>query len=182
MRKPLMPKATAVWLVENTALSFKQIADFTGLHTLEIKAIADDEVASSMQGLNPILQGELTKEEIKKGEADPAHKLNAAPHSKDFEKINKQKTKYTPVARRRDKPDAIAWLIKAYPELSDSQISRLIGTTRPTIKAVREKTHWNSENITPRNPVLLDLCKEEELEKFILVAQKREKDGKTEQS
>ncbi|MFV0320968.1 MAG: cell cycle transcriptional regulator TrcR [Alphaproteobacteria bacterium] len=179
MRKPLMPKATAVWLVENTGLSFKQIADFTGLHALEIKAIADDEVASSMQGLNPVLQGELTKEEITKGEADHSHVLEAAPHSEDFEKITKQKTKYTPVARRADKPNAIAWLIKVYPELSDSQISRLIGTTRPTINAVRDKTHWNSENITPKNPVLLDLCKESELEKAVVVAQKRQHDGKS---
>ncbi len=178
MRKPLMPKATAVWLIEHTGLTFKQIADYTGLHQLEIQAIADDEVAGSMQGLNPVLQGELSKEEIKKGENDPNYTLQSLPHSQDFEKIKKQKTRYTPMARRQDKPDAIAWIIKNYPQISDSQITRLIGTTRTTIKAIREKSHWNIENIKPRNPAMLGLCKEEELEKAIVVGQSREQAGK----
>lgn len=178
MRKPLMPKATAVWLIEHTGLTFKQIADYTSLHQLEIQAIADDEVAASMQGLNPVLQGELSKEEIAKGENDPNYVLQSTPHSEDLENIQKQKTRYTPMARRQDKPDAIAWIVKNYPEISDSQITRLIGTTRTTIKAIRDKDHWNIENIKPRNPVILGLCKEDELEKAIVVAQSREQAGK----
>ncbi len=175
MRKPLMPKATAIWLVENTGLTFKQIADFTGLHILEIQAIADEEVASTMQGLNPILAGELAKEEIKKAESDPNYILKINDMKDSIVHAATQKSKYTPLSRRQDKPDAIAWLIKNYPQLSDLQITKLIGTTKKTITAIREKTHWNSTNIKARNPVALNLCKAEDLEKAVLVADQKAK-------
>lgn len=166
-----MPKATAVWLVENTALTFEQIADFCGLHALEVQAIADDEVAVGMQGLDPIRADELTKEEIDRCVADPTARLNPSPERTP---IPKQKgARYTPVSKRQDRPDAISWIIKNYPEMSDAQISKLIGTTKPTINAIRDRTHWNSPNITPRNPVALGLCSGEAMEKAIIIARAR---------
>ncbi len=171
MTHPLMPKATAVWLVENTALTFDQIADFCGLHALEVQAIADDEVAIGMQGLDPIRADELTLEEIERCVADPSARLNPSP---DRTPIPKQKgAKYTPVSKRQDRPDAISWILKNYPEMSDAQISKLIGTTKPTINAIRERTHWNSPNITAQNPVGLGLCSGEALEKAIILARAR---------
>jgi len=171
MTHPLMPKATAVWLVENTALTFEQIADFCGLHALEVQAIADDEVAVGMQGLDPIRADELTKEEIDRCVADPTARLNPSPERTP---IPKQKgARYTPVSKRQDRPDAISWIIKNYPEMSDAQISKLIGTTKPTINAIRDRTHWNSPNITPRNPVALGLCSGEAMEKAIIIARAR---------
>ena len=167
MAQPLMPKATAVWLVENTALSFEQIAAFCGLHMLEIKAIADGEVATGMVGLDPVGAGQLTKEEIARGEADPKRKLQLLVQDLPQPMQRSKGPRYTPVTKRGDKPDAIAWLVKTHPDLSDSQVSRLIGTTKPTIAAVRDKSHWNAQNIKPRNPVLLGLCTQRELEEAL---------------
>lgn len=168
MTNPLMPKATAVWLVENTTLTFEQIADFCGLHALEVQAIADDEVAIGMQGLDPIGADELTQQEIDRCAADPSARLNPSP---DRTPIPKQKgARYTPVSKRQDRPDAIAWILKNYPEMSDAQISRLIGTTKPTINAIRERSHWNSQNIKAQNPVGLGLCDGAALEKAIAIA------------
>jgi hypothetical protein len=176
MALPLMPKATAVWLVENTTLTFDQIADFCGLHALEVQAIADGEVAQGMHGLDPVANGQVTHEDIKSAEGDPARRLtltlSAVP-----EVGNKQKgPRYTPVARRQDKPDAIAYLLKAHPELSDAQIVALIGTTKPTIAGVRERTHWNMLNIRGRHPVTLGLCTQFDLETAI---EKARRQGKT---
>jgi hypothetical protein len=164
MPAPLMPKATAVWLVENTSLTFEQIADFCGLHPLEIQAIADDEVATQMHGLDPVANGQTTAEEIARCQADPAARLELAPQAAPVQLVRRTGPRYTPIAKRQDKPDAIAFLLRSYPELSDTQISKLIGTTKPTIAAVRDRTHWNSPNIKPRHPVGLGLCTLEDLE------------------
>ena len=158
-----MPKATAVWLVENTALTFVQIADFCGLHILEIQAIADEEVAVGMQGLDPIANGQLTKEEIARCEEDPSAKLALVKSDIPQPSVRGKGPRYTPLSKRQDKPDAIAWLLRHYPDLTDAQISRLIGTTKPTINAVRDRTHWNSPNLKPRSPVELGLCKHDDL-------------------
>ena len=171
MTHPLMPKATAVWLVENTALSFEQIADFCGLHSLEVQAIADDEVAIGMQGLDPISAGELTLEEIERCQADPGTRLNPAANRTPVPK--KKGARYTPVSKRQDRPDAIAWLIKNYPEMSDAQISKLIGTTKPTIGSIRDRSHWNTANIKAQNPVGLGLCSAADLEKVVAIARAR---------
>lgn len=173
MAKPLMPKATAVWLVENTALTFEQIADFCGLHVLEIQAIADGEVAIGMQGLDPVAQGELSKEELERCQRDRNARIRAATPTIPLPSAKPKGARYTPVSKRQDRPDAIAWLLKHYPELSDAQLSKLIGTTKPTIGAVRDKSHWNASNIKPRNPVSLGLCSENELEKEVAVARAR---------
>lgn len=173
MTKPLMPKATAVWLVENTALTFDQIAAFCGLHILEVQAIADEEVAIGMQGLDPVRGGELTLEEIKRCEEDSTGRLEMTKAAADHAKQQKKKSRYTPVSKRQDRPDAIAWVLKNYPELSDAQIGKLVGTTKPTINAVRDRSHWNIANITAQNPVGLGLCTSAELEKAIAVARAR---------
>ncbi|UEM02145.1 DUF1013 domain-containing protein [Skermanella rosea] len=167
MPLPLMPKATAVWLVENTALTFEQIAAFCGLHSLEIKAIADGEVAVGMVGLDPIANGQLSKEEIERCEKDPDAKLRLLVQDLPQPVARSKGPRYTPVTKRGDKPDAIAWIVKQFPDLSDAQVSRLIGTTKPTIAAVRDRTHWNTPNIKPRSPVLLGLCTQRELEEAI---------------
>ena len=172
MNKPLMPKATAVWLVENTTLSFDQIADFCGLHILEIQAIADEEVAIGMQGLDPVGNGQLTKEEIQRCEADPSATLEIAKADIPMPTARSGGPRYTPLSKRQDKPDAIAWLLRHYPELSDAQIGRLIGTTKPTINAVRDRTHWNSPNLRPRSPVEIGLCNQEDLNNALEKAQK----------
>lgn len=177
MSKPLMPKATAVWLVENTALSFDQIADFVGLHELEIQAIADAEVAVGMQGSDPIVTGELTQEEINRCQADESAVLKMAKATLPMPKARGKGARYTPVSKRQDRPDAIAWLLKHHPELTDAQISRLIGTTKPTIKSVRERSHWNISNIKPQSPVGMGLCIEADLEKVVAIA--RAKAGTT---
>ena len=168
MAKPLMPKATAVWLIENTTLTFDQVADFCGVHLLEVQSIADGEVAIGIIGLDPVTNGQLTREEIKRCEADPNMRLRM------IESVNVPRPtprtkgpRYTPVARRQDKPDAIAWLVRNFPKLSDGQVSKLIGTTKPTIAAVRDRTHWNMTNIRPRDPVSLGLCSREELESVL---------------
>jgi hypothetical protein len=168
----LMPKATAVWLVENTALTFEQIADFCGLHRLEVQAIADGEVGAGMRGLDPVASGQLTREEIARCEADPRTRLKAAERTVPLPVRRTKGARYTPISKRQDKPDAIAWLLKHYPDLTDAQISRLIGTTKPTIKAVRERSHWNAPNISPRDPVELGLCTVADLEKAARRAQR----------
>ena len=162
---PLMPKATAVWLVENTALSFDQIAEFCKLHPLEVKAVADGDAAQGIKGLDPIQTGQLTRDEIEKGEADGDYRLKLAERKV---RVPEQKTKrgprYTPVSRRQDRPNAILWLIRNHPELKDSQIMRLVGTTKSTIQGIRERTHWNSANLAPMDPVTLGLCSQIDLD------------------
>src|SRR5215468_4621745 len=158
MALPLMPKATAVWLVENTSLTFDQIAEFCGLHSLEVQAIADGEVANQMQGLDPVANGQTTAEELARCQADPEARLKLSEQAVPQQFIRHKGPRYTPIAKRQDKPDAIAYLLRNHPELSDLQISKLIGTTKPTIAAVRDRTHWNSPNIKPRHPVVLGLC------------------------
>lgn len=165
--QPLMPKATAVWLVENTSLTFEQIADFCGLHLLEVQGIADGQVAAGVRGLDPIANGQLTKEEIELGTQDPERKLRMLKRDLPQPKKRTAGPRYTPVAKRQDKPDGIAWLLRNHPELKDSQVVRLIGTTKATILAVRERTHWNTPNIRPRDPVLLGLCTQVDLNQAI---------------
>ncbi len=170
MSLPLMPKATAVWLIDNTALTFEQIADFVGLHSLEIQAIADGDVAGGMQGLDPTAAGQITLDEIRRCEADPRRRLKMTERDTPQPRSRAKGARYTPVSKRGDRPDAIAWLLKYHPELSEAQISKLIGTTKPTIVAVRDKTHWNTPNIKPRNPAHLGLCSLPELEKMVQLA------------
>ncbi len=163
MAQPLMPKATAVWLVENTSLTFDQIAQFCGLHPLEVQGIADDEVAIGIQGMDPISAGQLTREEIDRCQADPSQHLRQAARDLPEPAKRTKGPRYTPVAKRQDKPDGVAWLLRHHPELKDSQISKLIGTTKTTIQSIRDRSHWNSPNIRPRDPVLLGLCTQGEL-------------------
>jgi hypothetical protein len=170
MAAPLMPKATAVWLVENTGLTFQQIAEFCGLHELEVQAIADGEVAMQMQGLDPIANGQTTKDEIERCEQDPDARLKLSPQAVPVTMVKHKGPRYTPIAKRQDKPNAIAWLVKNHPELSDAQVSKLIGTTKPTIAAIRDRTHWNSSNIKPQHPVTLGLCSVAELDSAIAKA------------
>lgn len=167
MTAPLMPKATSVWLVENTSLTFDQIATFCQLHPLEVQAIADGEAAVGMIGFNPITSGQLTLDEIKRCEADPKQHLQLNPPVTADSILGKKKARYTPVAKRQDRPDAIAWILKYHPSLSDGQICRLLGTTKNTIASVRNKSHWNSLNIKPRSPVQLGLCSQAELDSAI---------------
>jgi uncharacterized protein len=175
MSLPLMPKATAVWLVENTGLTFEQIAEFCGLHALEVQAIADGEVAAQMQGLDPVANGQITTEEIRRCEQDPTARLQLSEQAQPVPLVKHKGPRYTPISKRQDKPDAIAWLLKNHPELSDGQISKLVGTTKPTIAAVRDRTHWNSPNIKPRHPVALGLCTLPELEAAVSRASKGKK-------
>jgi hypothetical protein len=170
MALPLMPKATAVWLVENTALSFEQIADFCGLHPLEVQAIADGEVAAGIVGLDPVANGQVTRAEIERCEGNPDGRLKLTITDIPQPRAKPKGARYTPVSKRQDRPDAIAWIIKHHPELSDAAISKLVGTTKPTIQSVRDKTHWNATNIKPRNPVTLGMCSEAELEKVVALS------------
>lgn len=162
-----MPKATAVWLVENTGLTFAQIAEFCGMHELEVQGIADGEVAVGIMGMDPTANSQLTQAEIERCEKDPKAKLQLGDEARQYVQTKVKGARYTPVARRGDKPDAISWLIKHFPDLPDSKIVKLIGTTKNTIKAVREKTHWNSQNIKPRDPVLLGLCTQTQLDMVV---------------
>ncbi|HET9902256.1 MAG TPA: cell cycle transcriptional regulator TrcR [Xanthobacteraceae bacterium] len=165
MTQPLMPKATAVWLVENTSLSFEQIADFCKLHPLEVKAIADGDAAQGIKGLDPVLTGQLTREDIAEAEANPDIRLKiAAPKVRLPQPKAKRGPRYTPVSRRQDRPNAILWLIRNHPELKDSQIMRLVGTTKSTIQSIRERTHWNAANLQPLDPVTLGLCSQLDLD------------------
>ena len=162
---PLMPKATAVWLVENTSLSFDQVAQFCKLHPLEVKAIADGDSAQGIKGLDPVLTGQLTREEIEKGEKDPEYKLKIAERKVRVpEQTTKRGPRYTPVSRRQDRPNAILWLIRNHPELKDAQIMRLVGTTKSTIQGIRERTHWNAASLQPLDPVTLGLCSQIDLD------------------
>ncbi|MGH6790097.1 MAG: DUF1013 domain-containing protein [Pseudolabrys sp.] len=164
---PLMPKATAVWLLDNTALSFDQVADFCKLHPLEVKAIADGDAAQGIKGLDPVQTGQLTREQITAAEADPAKRLElsapkvALPGS---EQRGKKGPRYTPVSRRQDRPNAILWLVRNHPELKDAAIMRLVGTTKSTISAIRERTHWNAASLAPIDPVTLGLCSQIDLD------------------
>ena len=163
---PLMPKATAVWLVENTSLAFEQIADFCKLHPLEVKGIADGEVAAGIKGLDPITTGQLTRDEIEKAQKSPHYKLKQAVSKVKLPEV-KRTTKgprYTPLSRRQDRPNAILWLIRNHPELKDAQIIRLVGTTKATIQQIRERTHWNSASLQPMDPVTLGLCSQIDLD------------------
>lgn len=170
MAQPLMPHATAAWLVENSSLSFSQIAEFCGLHILEVQAIADDTAATKLTGRDPVRAGELTHEEIEKGQADPDYVLQM---HKAPDPITRTKgPRYTPVSKRQDKPDGIAWIIKNHPEVSDGQISKLIGTTRTTIAAIRDRSHWNMANITAKDPVTLGLTSQRELDAAVAKAAK----------
>lgn len=170
MAQPLMPHATASWLVDNTSLSFQQIAQFCGLHILEVQAIADDTAATKLTGRDPVRAHELTMEEIEKGQADPDHVLVML---KGPEQVRRTKgPRYTPVSKRSDKPDGIAWIIRNHPEISDGAIGNLIGTTRTTIAAIRDRSHWNIANITPKDPVTLGLCSQRELDAIVAKAAK----------
>ena len=162
--QPLMPKATAVWLVENTALSFEQIADFCKLHPLEVRSIADGDAAQGIKGLDPILTCQLTREEIARAEADPAVRLRLADPKVRLPEAKRKGGRYTPVSRRQDRPNAILWLVRNHPEIKDSQIMRLVGTTKSTILSIRERTHWNATNLQPMDPVTLGLCSQIELD------------------
>jgi hypothetical protein len=170
MAQPLMPHATASWMVDNTALSFEQIADFCGLHILEVQAIADDTAATKLTGRDPVRAHELTMEEIEKGQADPDYRLQML---KGPEQVRRTKgPRYTPVSKRQDKPDGIAWIIKNHPEVSDGAIGKLIGTTRTTIAAIRDRSHWNIANIVPKDPVTLGLTSQRELDALVAKAAK----------
>ena len=170
MAQPLMPHATAAWLVDNSSLTFEQIAEFCGLHILEVQAIADDTAATKLTGRDPIRSGELTHEEIEKGQNDADYRLQM--HKEPDPVRRTRGPRYTPVSKRQDKPDGIAWIIRNHPEVSDGQIGKLIGTTRTTIAAIRDRTHWNMANITPKDPVTLGLCSQRELDAAIAKAAK----------
>lgn len=184
----LMPKATAVWLVDNTALSFEQIADFCNLHHLEVKGIADGDVAAGVRGTDPVSGGQLAREEIEKAEKDPTYRMTPlAPKYAELHTPQKRKgPRYTPLSRRQNRPDAIAWLVRNHPELTDGQISKLVGTTKTTIEAVRNREHWNSANIKPTDPVSLGLTSQVELDEQVKKAsarrQKMEDEGKVERA
>jgi len=168
---PLMPKATAVWLVENTSLTFEQIADFCGLHSLEVKGIADGEVGAGIRGLDPVAGGQLSREELQRCQQDPKARLKLArPAAADLKPPKRKEPRYTPLSKRQDRPDAIAWLLRHHPELSDQQICKLLGTTKNTVNAVRDRTHWKSSEIRPRDPVLLGLCSQVDLDAAIIAA------------
>ena len=170
MAQPLMPHATAAWLVDNTSLSFEQIAEYCGLHLLEVQAIADDTAATKLTGRDPIRSGELTHEEIEKGQADENYRLRM---HKEPDAVTRTKgPRYTPVSKRQDKPDGIAWIIRNHPEVTDGSIGKLIGTTRTTIAAIRDRTHWNMANIQPKDPVTLGLTTQRELDAAVAKAQK----------
>jgi hypothetical protein len=164
-RTPLMPKATAVWLVDNTSLTFEQIAEFCGLHVLEVKGIADGDVAHGIKGMDPISSGQLSRDEIAKAEKESSYRLKLSEPKVEVPEVKtKRGPRYTPVSRRQDRPNAILWLLKNHPELKDSQIMRLVGTTKPTIIAIRERSHWNSGSLVAQDPVALSLCSQIDLD------------------
>lgn len=173
MDKPIMAKATAVWLVDNTTLSFKQIADFCGLHELEVQGIADGDVAAGVKGFDPIANNQLEPAEIEKGEADPAYTLKLKFNPAAVGEEKRRGPRYTPLSKRQDRPAAILWLVKFHPELSDAQVSKLVGTTKPTIQSIRDRTHWNIASIQPIDPVALGLCKQSELDAAVQKAARK---------
>jgi hypothetical protein len=177
MDRPLMPKATAVWLVENTSLTFDQIADFCGLHVLEVKGIADEEVAQGIRGMDPIGAGVLSREELARCQADPKARLRMLKPKAEVKQPKKREARYTPLSKRQDRPDAIAWLLRHHPELTDQQVCKLLGTTKNTVQAVRDRTHWKSQEIRPRDPVLLELCSQTDLDAAIAKAQAMRRDA-----
>jgi len=178
MSLPLMPKATAVWLIEKTALTFTQIAEFCGMHPLEVQAIADGEVAQGIVGYDPVANSQLTADEIKRCEADPAARLKLVPPNNPINKRSRG-ARYTPVAKRNDRPDAIAFVLRNFPQLSEAQVIKLLGTTKDTIQKVRDRSHWNSANIKPRDPVILGLCSQADLNAMVSQANDRlARDGK----
>lgn len=183
MAGPLMPKSTAVWLVENTALTFEQIADFCGMHPLEVQGIADGEVAVGIIGQDPMLAGELTQEEIARCEGDAKLRLKISDKAAQYETMTKKKkakgARYTPIARRQDKPEAVAWLLKNHPYLPDSKIVQLIGTTKKTIESIRDRSHWNIHNIKAKDPVLLGLCTQTALDGLVQKFSKNAMGGNT---
>lgn len=174
MGKPIMAKATAVWLVDNTTLTFKQIADFTGMHELEVQGIADGDVAAGVKGFDPIANNQLEPDEIKKGEGNPLYALKLKVYAAAQGEEKRRGPRYTPLSKRQDRPASIYWLVKFHPELSDGQISKLVGTTKPTIQAIRDRTHWNINNIQPIDPVALGLCKQSELDAAVAKAAKKQ--------
>ena len=178
MAKPLMAKATAVWLVDNTTISFKQIADFVGMHELEIQGIADGDVATGVKGFDPIANNQLTQDEIDAAQGNLMHKLKLKFNPAASGEEKRRGPRYTPLSKRQDRPASILWLVKFHPELSDGQVSKLVGTTKPTIQAIRERTHWNISNIQPIDPVALGLCKQSELDQAVQkAAAKRAAEG-----
>lgn len=180
MTKPLMTRATAVWLVDNTTITFKQIADFVEMHELEVQGIADGDVATGVKGFDPIANNQLTQDEIDAAEKSPLHKLKLKYNASAQGEEKRRGPRYTPLSKRQDRPASILWLVKFHPELADSQISKLVGTTKPTIQAIRERTHWNISNIQPIDPVALGLCKQSELDAAVQkAAAKKAKEGGT---
>ncbi|WOI56643.1 DUF1013 domain-containing protein [Palleronia sp. LCG004] len=176
--KPIMAKATAVWLVDNTTLTFKQVADFCSLHELEVQGIADGDVAAGVKGFDPVSNNQLTQDEIDRAEKDPTHRLKLKFNPAAVGEEKRRGPRYTPLSKRQDRPASILWLVKFHPELADAQISRLVGTTKPTIQAIRERTHWNINNIEPIDPVALGLCKQSELDQQVQKANaKRAREG-----
>jgi hypothetical protein len=178
MMKPLMAKATAVWLIENTTLTFRQIADFCGLHELEVQGIADGDVATGVKGFDPVANNQLDQIEIERGEKDPLYKLKLKHNPAAIGEEKRRGPRYTPLSKRQDRPAAILWLVKFHPELSDGQISKLVGTTKPTIQSIRDRSHWNIANITPVDPVALGLCRQSELDAAVQAAVKKKNEGK----
>ena len=168
MATPLMPKATAIWLLDNTMLTFEQIGDFCGLHVLEVRGLADGEVGAGLAAFDPLLNGQLTKEEIERCSKDPEARLELLANAKEsISTKTKSGKKYTPLAKRSDRPDAILWLLKSYPHINDVQICKLIGTTRQTIATIRDKTHWNMQHMKPHSPVSLGLCSQKDLDDIV---------------
>ncbi len=172
MTLPLMPKATAVWLIDKTAMTFVQIADFCGMHPLEVQAIADGEVAAGIVGYDPVANGQLSPDEIKRCEADPAARPRLMASTIQLPKRSRA-ARYTPVAKRNDRPDGIAFLLRNFPQLTEAQVGKLMGTTKETIQKVRDRSHWNSANIKPRDPVILGLCTQTDLNAMVAAANER---------
>lgn len=181
-RKPIMPTATAVWLVDNTTLTFKQISRFCGLHELEVQSIADDETNSNPQGQDPILNLQLAPDEIKRAEENPEYDLQLLENPAAVGEERRRGPRYTPLSKRQDRPAAIAWLIKNHPNLKPNQISKLIGTTKTTIDAIRDRKHWNINNIQPTDPVALGLCRQIELDEMVRISNERTSKGKEEEN
>ncbi len=173
MSKPIMAKATAVWLVDNTTLTFRQVAEFCGMHELEIQGIADGDVAAGVKGFDPVGNNQLDATEISKGEANPLYKLKLKFNASAVGEEKRRGPRYTPLSKRQDRPNAILWLVKFHPELSDGAIGKLVGTTKPTILSIRERTHWNIGGIAPIDPVALGLCKQSELDTAVQAAARK---------
>ena len=183
MNQPLMPKATAVWLIDNTALTFEQIADFCSLHILEVKGIADGDVDHGIRGADPIAAGQLTRLEIEDCQKDKNARLKAIQKRDDLPEVARRVgKKYTPLSKRQDRPDSIFWLVRNHPELLDSQIGKLVGTTKSTIQSIRDRTHWNSANLTPVDPVSVGLCTQVDLDNAVQKAFKRIEKRKAEEA